>query len=284
MSTKKADLHVHTIVSDGTFSPQEAVSYAKKIGLSALAITDHDCVDGISPAIEFSKDKGVEIIPGIELTAEDASNEIHILGFFIDWNKPWLKEKLKKLCLGRLNRMKEMLGKLNKNGFKITIEELLESSGPSGVVGRLHLAQLMLKKNYVFSLEEAFKRYIGDWAPFYVKKINLSYQDAIETILKLGGIPVLAHPHLLHRDDLIPALVKAGLKGIEAYHTEQPAKVSRRYESLAKEYNLLITGGSDCHGQGKGKILMGGVTVPYELVEKLKEAKNNLDELCEQPR
>lgn len=277
MSTKKADLHVHTFLSDGTFSPQEVVSYAKEIGLSAVAITDHDCVDGIEPALNFSKSNQLEIIPGVELTAEDVKSEIHILGFFIDWKKSWFLEKLKKLCQVRLNRMKEMIDKLSKHGFTISLEDLLKVSGPSGVVGRLHLAQLLHKKKYVSSLEEAFKKYIGDKAPFYVKKVNLSYQEAIETILNLGGIPVLAHPHLLHRDELIPSFIKAGLKGIEVYHSEHPNKVSRYYEGLAQKYNLLITGGSDCHGSGKGRILMGGVKVSYHLVEKLKEAKENLN-------
>ncbi len=277
MSPKTADLHVHTHLSDGTFSPQEVVSYAKKIGLSAVAITDHDGVGGIEPAMEFSKNNQVEVIPGVELTAEDEKSEIHMLGFFIDWKQEWFLEKLGKLRQVRLSRMKEMIEKLNEAGFNLSLEELLKESGPTNAAGRLHLAQLLLKKKYVSCIEEAFKKYIGDKAPYYVKKINLSYQQAIEMILKIGGLPVLAHPHLLHRDELIPAFVNAGLRGIEVYHTQHQNKISKYYERLAKKHNLLITGGSDCHGSGKGRILMGEVKIPYQLVEKLKEAKKKLN-------
>lgn len=276
MSQKTADLHVHTFLSDSTFSPHEVVSYAKKLGLSAIAITDHDGVKGIEPALAFSKNNELEIIPGVEVTAEDEKSEIHILGFFIDWKDQGFLEKLKKLAQARLSRMKEMIEKLNKHGFRLSLDDLLKESNPSAAVGRLHLAQLMYKKKYVSSMEEAFKKYIGDKAPYYVKKINLTYQKAIEMILDIGGLPVLAHPHLLRRDELIPSFIKAGLRGIEVYHSEHPDKVSKYYENLAKKYNLLISGGSDCHGTGKGRILMGKVKIPYQLVEKLKEAKNNL--------
>lgn len=264
-----ADLHVHTYLSDGTFSPKEVVERAKDIGLSCIAITDHDCVDGIEPALEVGKKIGIEIIPGVELTAEEKNAEVHILGFFINYNdEPFLK-LLKTIRQSRIERTYQMIEKLKKYNVLIDPEEVFETSGP-GSVGRLHVAFVLEKHGYVSSVREAFRRYIGDKAPCYVKHFEISAKDAIAEIKRIGGVAVFAHPYVMGEDRFIPQFVKYGLNGIEAYHSDHPTSASKYYVELAERYKLLITGGSDCHGLGKGEILMGKVKVPYELVEELK--------------
>lgn len=264
-----ADLHVHTYLSDGTFSPKEVVERAKDIGLSCIAITDHDCVDGVELALEVGKKIGIEIIPGVELTVEEKNAEVHILGFFINYkDEPFLK-LLKTIRQSRIERTYQMIEKLKKYNVLIDSKEVFKISGP-GSVGRLHVAFVLEKHGYVSSVREAFRRYIGDKAPCYVKHFEISAKDAIAEIKRIGGVAVFAHPYVMGEDRFIPQFVKYGLNGIEAYHSDHPTSASKCYVELAKRYKLLITGGSDCHGLGKGEILMGKVKVPYELVEELK--------------
>ena len=269
---KKADLHVHTTFSDGTFPPEKVVEYASKIGLDCIAICDHDVVDGIEPALRAGEKWGVEIIPAIEVTAEKHGHEIHILGFYIDWQDKEFQKKLKQLCRQRKKRIYEMVGKLKGIGLALEAEEVFEAGG-EGSVGRLHLATVLRKKGYTNTVEEAFRKYIGDGKPCYVAKINLTPEEAIGEIIKAKGIPVLAHPGVTAKDEFILSYIKHGLMGIEVYHPEHTPVIVRHYEKLAKDLGLLITGGSDCHGLGKGRVLMGSVTVPYELVEKLRDGK-----------
>ncbi len=266
---KKADLHVHTHFSDGTFSPEEVLRRARKLRLCAIAITDHDIVDAITPAMEAAQPYKIEVIPGVELTAEAEDTEIHILGLFIDWKKTWFLEKLRSICENRIERIHQMVAKLRALGIKIDAEEVFQVS-VLGAVGRLHLARVLYKKGVVSSMHEAFRKYIGDRGPCYVKKLQILPQETMDIISKVGGVSILAHPQTLGNEALILELVREGIQGIEVYHPDHSPFTASRYEALAKEHNLLITGGSDCHGQGKGKILMGKVKVPYELVEKLK--------------
>jgi predicted metal-dependent phosphoesterase TrpH len=273
--TKVADLHVHTYLSDGTFSPLKVVEYSKAKGLDAIAITDHDCVAGITPAIRAGKSIGLEVIPGVELTAELEEAEIHILGYFIDWQDRSFVEKLDEISNVRRERAKKILKKLKEHKVNIPEEELFEFSGP-GSVGRLHIANLLLKKGFVSSLSEAFSRYIGDKGCCYVKKFKLSPAEAVEMIKKVGGIPVLAHPKTINIEgktieDILKELVRDGIKGVEVYHSDHSPKDENELKALADEYHLLVTGGSDCHGFGKKEVLIGKVKISYELVEKLKE-------------
>lgn len=267
---KFADLHVHTLYSDGTFAPERVVEVAREKGLSAIAITDHDSVSGVDPAIGFAAKCGMEIIAGVELTAEEEDLEIHMLGYFIDWKAEWFEKKLEQIRQARLERIYEMVRKLKKVGVDIDTQKVLALSG-RGAVGRLHLATVLYNDGAISSINEAFRKYIGEKAPCYVKKYKLTPKETIDMILKLGGVPVLAHPRILGRDDLIPRFAKDGLRGIEVYHTEHPAGTVSRYENLAVNCGLLMTGGSDCHGMGKGEVLLGKVKVPYSLVEALKE-------------
>lgn len=275
MAEKFADLHVHTFHSDSTFTPEQVIDTAHKKGLSAIAITDHDSVNGVDPSIGFAAKYGIEVIAGVELTAEEEDTEIHLLGYFIDWKAVWFEKKLEKIRHARLERIYEMVEKLKKAGVDIDPKKVLALSGP-GAVGRLHLATVLYNEGIISSIGEAFRKYIGQKAPCYVKKYKLTPKEAIDMILKLGGAPVLAHPRILGRDDLIPGFIKDGLRGIEVYHTEHFPAVVSRYENFAVSHNLLMTGGSDCHGMGKKDVLLGKVKIPYSLVEGLKKESDKI--------
>ncbi|MCX5716240.1 MAG: PHP domain-containing protein [Candidatus Omnitrophica bacterium] len=269
---KRVDLHVHTNFSDGTFSPKEVLSYASKIGLSCIAICDHDVIDGIPPAITLSETYNVEVIPGIELTAEKQGCEIHILGFYINWQDGQFQKKLAQLCRQRIKRMQDMLDKFKALGMPLNMDEVT-GIDKEGSIGRLHLARALHKKGYTQTVDEAFKKYIANGKPCYSSKINLTPEEAIAEIIKVKGVPVLAHPAVMGKDDFISSYVKHGLMGIEVYHSDHNPLMTARYEKMAKDLGLLMTGGSDCHGLGKARILMGTTTVSYELVERLKNAR-----------
>ncbi len=268
---KYADLHVHTYFSDGTFSPEEVINRALSGGLSAIAITDHDTVEAIDEAMALAGDR-IEIIPGIELTAEKKGAEIHILGYFINWADEAFHLELEALRKIRLERIRQIIDKLNELGIKISFEEALEFSG-QGSIGRLHIARMMCQAKYVSSVKEAFLRFIGEGQPAYVGKIKLTPEQAIQMIKRIGGKAVLAHPYLLNHDEWIPDLIRDGLDGMEVYYSTQNPQVTLHYERLATKYNLLSTGGSDCHGLAKSRTLLGKFKLPYDLVEKLRSGK-----------
>jgi len=273
---KVADLHVHTNLSDSTFSPEKVVEYSKLQGLDAIAITDHDTCLAIAPALIAARDNDPEIIPGVELTAELGDDEIHILGYFIDWKDELFTKKLEEICKVREERAKEILKRLMEQGIDIQYEELLELAGP-GSIGRLHIASLLYKKGKVTSIRDAFLKYIGTKSPAYVKKFKLTPKEAVDLIKGVGGVSCLAHPKTVNTenkslDDIVKTLVDDGIQGIEVYHSDHNKKDSAEFKKLAEKYNLLITGGSDCHGLGKKEVLLGKVKVPYELVEKIRQA------------
>ncbi len=243
---------------------------AREKDLQAIAICDHDSINGIGPCRELSKEFGVEVVPGIEMTAECADAEIHLLGFFIDWQSPWFLKRLADIQTSRIERVHVMVDKLNLEGIPVQAEEVFKLAG-RGTVGRLHVAQAILKTGKVRGFKEIFDKYIGFQKPCYVPYVKFTPAEAIAAICKAGGVPVIAHPALMGNDDNIPKLVDSGLRGIEVYHTEHKKAARMRYENMARQYDLLMTGGSDCHGMSKGRVLMGGVRVPYMLVERLKE-------------
>lgn len=270
MPTQYADLHIHTTASDGSFSPQEVVLNAHERGLGAIALTDHDSVAAIVPAKQFAQEYDIEIIPGVELSAEANGDEIHILGYFIDINAGWFLDKLTLLRQERFIRAKNIIAKLDQIGIKISLEEVLEIAGP-GAVGRLHIAKVLLEKKYACSIGGIFKKYIGKGKPAYIPKYRLRPEEVIQIISRLGGIPVLAHPQVTNIDAGIPELVSYGLRGIEVYHSEHSTKGINHYLAIAEKHKLLVTGGSDCHGQIKGKRLMGKIKIPYQLVTNMKQ-------------
>lgn len=268
-----ADLHVHTYFSDGTFSPAEVLAEAKKCGLAAIAITDHDAVDGIDLARGLACD--CEVLTGIELTAEANGQEIHILGYLLDHRDAAFLDMLKEMRQVRVKRIYEMCKKLKKCGLALEPEEVF-SLAKGGSVGRLHVARALFGKGLVFSIADAFQRFIGDRGPAYVGKFKMSPKEAIQWIKKTKGIPVLAHPYMLSDRTLIVDFVKAGIMGIESYYPEHSNYQAEEFIKIAQKYDLLITGGSDCHGKAKEDVRIGKVKLPYEYVEKLKQAQCTL--------
>ena len=269
-----ADLHLHTFFSDGTYSPDELVLETMKAGLCAIAVVDHDTVKGIEPVSDLAEKKALEVLPGIELTAEYEGLEVHILGYLLDYKSNALMEKLDSLRKYRIERVYKIIDKLKE--INITLgPETVFSISKEGTVGRLHIARAMVKEGIVISISEAFQKYIGDKCPAYVLGFRFSPQEAIKLIKDAAGIPVLAHPYSLN-NELILKFIDDGLMGLEVYYPEHSQKAINFYLSLAEKHNLVVTGGSDCHGKAKPEARVGSQKIPYELVEKLKEAKNKL--------
>lgn len=271
---KFADLHLHTLYSDGTYSAQQLVKEAAAHGLSAIAVVDHDTVLGIEPSMEAGDTRGIEVIPGIELTAEHQGSEIHILGYFIDHKNTELLGQLDLLKKNRIERIYKMSEKLNGLGVDLAPESVF-AVAKNAIPGRLHVARALLREGLVKSIYEAFAKFIGDKGPAYVSGFRLSPSQAVALIEKAGGIPVLAHPYVLPKDLTIPFFVECGIKGLEVYYPEHTNSMIDYYLEIAKKYNLLVTGGSDCHGDAKPEVRIGSIKIPYELVLALKKNRKN---------
>ena len=266
---KFADLHLHTYFSDGTFSPEELVGHGQRLGFAALALTDHDSVEGCARMAAACAAAGIDFIPGTELTAEYKDTEIHLLGYLVDMENQTLLSKIAKFQAVRQNRIREMVARLN--GLNVPLEaETVFALANCKSPGRPHVARALVKAGLCKSLDEAFERFLKKNRPAWVPKAKMSALEAIELVHQAGGLAVMAHPGLNRTDEVIPVLVEAGLDGIECFHTKHSTMTSERYLEMADKYHLLITGGSDCHGFSKGKPLIGNVKLPYEHVEKLK--------------
>jgi len=267
-----ADLHIHTTASDGLLSPQEVVQWAHKKNLKAIGITDHDTVSGIEPAIESNErpDK-LEIIPGVELNTEYYGKEIHMLGYFIDYKDKWFLQILKRMQESRYDRAGTMIKKLNELGIKVELRQVEEISKGSSI-GRPHIARAMVENGYVDNMVEAFDKYIGVGCPAYVERFKLTTEEAIDIIDKAGGISVLAHPGLISDKKTIKSIIDLGVKGIEVLHSKHDQEIIRYLLALAKERNLFVTGGTDCHGiLQNGQPILGNISIDYNKVLELKK-------------
>lgn len=272
---QRADLHIHTTASDGLLSPSEVVRWAKIKRMTAIAITDHDTVNGIDQALEASGKYQVEIVPGIELSTLFEEEEIHILGYYLDYKVPWLLDILKKIQNSRYERAEKIVGKLNGLGVDITLEQVRDIA-EEGAIGRPHIARAMMNKGYISNIKDAFTEYIGKDCPAYVDRYKLSSREAVDLIKKLGGIPVLAHPGLIKNKANIGRIIDLGLDGIEVYHSKHDDETVRNALSIAASRKLLITGGSDCHGMKvNNEPILGNFSVDYKHVQKLKEKINS---------
>ena len=264
-----ADLHLHTRFSDGTYSPEELVAQAQRFRLRAIALTDHDSVEGCVRTGEACAAACIEFIPGTELTAEHEGNEIHLLGYFIDTANPRLLVQIARFQAVRQNRIREMVARLNQLKVPLAADKVFALANCRSP-GRPHVARALVEARLCGSLDEAFERFLKKNRPAWVPKFKMGAEDAIELIHHAGGLAVLAHPGLNRTDAVIPDIVEAGLDGIECFHTKHSTATAEYYLEIADRFHLLVTGGSDCHGLSKGKPLIGTVKLPYLHVEALK--------------
>ena len=284
------DLHVHSNKSDGSFSPSQLVDLAISKGLSAFALTDHDTTEGLEEAIQAAQKynnslinnekngKPLEVIPGIEFSTEYMGKDIHIIGLFIEYNSPIFKEKIKEFVDARIERNRKMCEGLASAGIDITYEKLLEEF-PCCIITRSHYAKYLLNHGYTTSMPEAFERYIGDHAPYFVPREKITPVQAVELINQVNGIAILAHP-ILYRmsknnlEKLVSSLKDAGLSGIEAVYSTYTQGEELQIRKLASKYQLLISGGSDFHGTIKPKLELatgyGKLFIPEEILDNLR--------------
>jgi predicted metal-dependent phosphoesterase TrpH len=267
----KADLHLHTTASDGRLEPKEIVSLAIKVGLDVIAVTDHDTIDGVVPALAAASDShSLTVIPGVEINTDVARGEVHILGYFIDYTDKKLAAALQKLRDSRRDRAQKMVAKLSDLGMKIDWQRVSELA-QGGSVGRPHISQALFEKGYVSSEKEAFDKYIGHNGPAYVERYKLLPVEAVKLILDAQGLPVLAHPaDIADLDELVPQLKAAGLVGLEVYYRDYGPEIIARLARIAKQYDLITTGGTDYHAFGDGlEVYIGGAISPAGSVEQL---------------
>lgn len=273
---KYADLHIHTNFSDSTFGVREVLEKARSAGLDCIAICDHDTVDALPSAVKLAKVYDIEVIPSLELTCQNVDREIHILGYFVDYRDEWFLKILEDLKKHRRERIYKISEKLDKMGVKVGPEEVFALCKEGCSVGRLHIARVLVDKGIVSSFREAFRKFIGEKAPAYVSRFKFNPAEAIGIIKKVGGLPVLAHPQKSYCDNIIPHLVESGLEGMEVFYSDQLSGVEDFYKGIASKYDLVMTGGSDCHGFAKREVLIGKVKIPYIYVEKMKERLSKL--------
>jgi predicted metal-dependent phosphoesterase TrpH len=267
----KADLHLHTTASDGRLKPGEMVSLAVKTGLDVIAITDHDSIEGVAPAIAASHAyPSLTVIPGIELSTDVPHGEVHMLGYFIDYNDIDLAARLEGLRDSRKARSTRMIAKLNDLGMKIEWQRVQELA-QDGSMGRPHIAQALLEAGYVDSVREAFDKYISRNGPAYAEREKMTPVESVKMITDARGLPVLAHPaNIDDLDKLMPDLVKAGLVGIEVFYSKYTPEIISVLLTISNHYNLITTGGTDYHHFGDGlEDIIGTVLVPPDSVKQL---------------
>ncbi len=274
------DLHVHSTASDGTLSPAQVVEEAKKAGLSAIALTDHDTVNGIEEALCAGEKNGICVIPGVELSCVYRGKEIHILGLFVNYQDPYFTCQLDKLLSVRIQRNQEMLRRFQADGFDITMDSLTKGN-PQTVITRAHFARALVEKGYASSIEKAFQNYLQYGGKYCLRKELITPEQAMKVLTGNQAFPALAHP-ILYRlgwdatEELIAYLTDLGMKGLEVYHSSHNPSQSGKLRTIARQYGLLPTGGSDFHGANKPDISIGtgrgGLHLSSLLLEDIQKA------------
>ncbi|MBO5859405.1 MAG: PHP domain-containing protein [Clostridia bacterium] len=278
---KYIDLHTHSLMSDGSMTPAEVVREAKKADLAAIALSDHDTIDGIREAMAEGEKIGVEVVPAIEFSVQ-SETETHILGYYIDIENPLLKKALESVVELRRFRNRETCRKLNELGFDITLEEA-QAIAPNDFIGRAHFAKLLADKGYTKSVKEGFQLYLENGKYAYCGKQSLTDEEAVRLIKACGGAAFVAHLHLTKKSDdelreFLIRLKNCGLDGIEGYYTEYSPEMQEKYQNLARELGLIISGGTDFHANMKPHIAigtgLGNLRIPYSVLETIKSHTN----------
>ncbi|WP_353095241.1 PHP domain-containing protein [Tissierella praeacuta] len=266
------DLHVHTNHSDGLFPPEEVIDLAIKKNLDGIAITDHDTITGIKKAIEYSnRYDNFTVIPGIEFSCVFKDEEVHILGYFINYQDPRLIKIITQLKKSRLTRGIEMINRINELGLDLSIDEVKEFSGEE-YIGRPHIARALIKKGYVSDIQEAFNKYLDRGKPAYAERYKINIDETISLIKSVGGISVLAHPGILKDKDIINYCISLDINGLECIHSKHSKEDTDFLINLSKTNDLIITGGSDFHGDLiNGELILGKYFVDIDTIPEFKE-------------
>lgn len=268
-----ADLHIHTTASDGLLTPEQVIWWAKNKQLKAISITDHDTIDGVAKAVLINGPwSEFEIVPGIELSSNHNGEEVHVLGYYIDYADESFMNKLKEIQESRYNRALKMISKLKEMDIHISVKQVLNiSKGAS--IGRPHIARALIENGYTKDVKDAYAKYLNKDCPAYVKRYKLTTKQAIQMINSVKGIPVLAHPGLLKDKAIINDLLNQGFDGIEVYHTKHDGETTMELLKIALDEKLLVTGGSDCHGKLVNKTPeLGNIRIGYDRFIELKNA------------
>lgn len=266
-----ADLHLHTSFSDGTFSPEQVAALGAEKGLSILSLTDHDTLEGCPRMAEACRSKGIQFIPGVELTAEHDGQELHLLAYFVEGPTQVLLAHLAQFQEARRTRIHDIVKRLNALGYDLKVEAVMALANCNSP-GRPHVARALVDAGITRTVDEGFERFLKRNRPAWAPKFKVSAHAAIELVHESGGLAVLAHPGVNHVDDRIGELAAAGLDGLECFHPKHSTAASEYYLAAAERYRLLVTGGSDCHGMAKGKPLIGTIKLPQVYVDNLKKA------------
>lgn len=269
MELRRADLHTHTCCSDGNLTPTELVRKARRHGIQALAVTDHDCVDGVAEAIEAGRRVGVDVMTGVELSVTVGFQEVHLLGYAFDLHNAPLRAHLLRFREVRYDRVVKIVAQLVEAGVPITVADV-ERIAAGGILGRPHVAAALVAAGHVASPQDAFQQYLRDGGPAWVAKPSFPADKALALLHDAGGIGVLAHPGHWMRDAVITELVRCGMDGIEVVHPSHDPMLRQYYKGLAADYGLLQTGGSDYHGtRPQDDDNFGRYTVSYTQFEYL---------------
>lgn len=270
MAKPYIDLHLHTHFSDGVSTPEQVAEEAERMDLGAIALTDHDTIEGCPRLAKACAARGIEFIPGTELSTDIEGHEMHLLGYFLDTGNEELIRETTRYQQNRTDRVHGLVDRLNSIGVPLGAEQVFALANCKAP-GRPHVARALVKHGFCDSMDEAFARYLRKSAPGWVPKKNAPFEDGIRLIHQAGGLAVMAHPGLNKIDHLIPRMVEAGLDGLECSHSRHPKSTAKRYREMAARLGLLITGGSDCHGPARGRHpLIGTVRVPYDILDEMK--------------
>ena len=272
------DLHMHSTFSDGGLPVKSLIDYCHQQGVSAIAITDHDNIDAFEEGREHAQERGIEYIPGVEVSSSSEGHDIHILGYYYDPTHLRLNRTLISLRERRRSRAQEIVRRLAKHGVEVSYEKLLQRSS-GGSVGRAHIAAVLVEEEYVSNFQEAFTRYLGNTTEVMdgIESEKLSPGEAIQLILDAGGVPVMANPGKTNRDDLIESMVEQGLRGIELYCHGHNQSCFRKYKEIARKYGLFASGGADFHVRREDdRYAPGSLRVSYDVLGKLKDVKEGV--------